>query len=390
MTTWRPCSAWARSRRSGATRRRRSKRFEMAISIDPRRPKAHYLLGRVREAVGQTDEALAAYFRALEFDANDAESIVRIAAIQLARSQPDQALSRLDQAIELVPDDGDARALRGLAHWKLHHIPEAIADLRAAAQRLPEPAGRLLQPRPGARGRPQAGRCPFRRRNRPSASPRPTPPSASSPNGSDADLRHAGPRDRWHAGCSLALRSVLRRCGRHSPRTAMRRRQGPESPRPRRPGCARALGRPGPGRLPGEPWLSTTERRTVARSGNRTVRSTDRDDDDDSGRDDQGHGNGHRPVRFPVDSQVVADPGGTRLMSEGHPAFPRPRKPERHPIRWIVIGAIVAAILFAGWYWGLPWAPVRAGHGLHRRRVRRGPHHLRQPAGRGPDHRGDG
>jgi tetratricopeptide (TPR) repeat protein len=113
------------------------KRFEMAISIDPRRPRAHYLLGRAREAVGQTDEALAAYFRALEFNANDAQSIVRIAAIQLARSQPDQALSRLDQAIELAPGDGDARALRGLAHWKLHHIPEAIVDLSAATQRLP-------------------------------------------------------------------------------------------------------------------------------------------------------------------------------------------------------------------------------------------------------------
>ena len=113
------------------------KRFELAISIDPHRPKAHYLLGRAREAVGQTDEALAAYFRALEFDANDAQSIIRIAAIQLGRSQPDQALSRLDQAVELAPDDGEARALRGLAHWKLHHLPEAIADLRAAAQRLP-------------------------------------------------------------------------------------------------------------------------------------------------------------------------------------------------------------------------------------------------------------
>jgi tetratricopeptide (TPR) repeat protein len=114
------------------------KRFEMAISIDPRRPKAHYLLGRVREVVGQTDEALASYFRALEFDANDSQSIVRIAAIQLARSQPDQALSRLDQAVELVPGDGEARALRGLAHWKLHHLPEAIADLRAAVQRQPD------------------------------------------------------------------------------------------------------------------------------------------------------------------------------------------------------------------------------------------------------------
>jgi hypothetical protein len=31
-------------------------------------------------------------------------------------------------------------------------------------------------------------------------------------------------------------------------------------------------------------------------------------------------------VKFPIDSHVVADPAGTRLMSEGHPAFPRARK----------------------------------------------------------------
>jgi membrane fusion protein, multidrug efflux system len=63
----------------------------------------------------------------------------------------------------------------------------------------------------------------------------------------------------------------------------------------------------------------------------------------------------HRPVRFPVDSQVVADPGGTRLTSEGHPAFPKPSKPRRHWIRWIVIGTIAAAVLGAGLYWGVPW-----------------------------------
>jgi tetratricopeptide (TPR) repeat protein len=114
------------------------KRFDMAISIDPRRPRAQYLLGRAREAVGQTDEALASYFRALEFDANDVQSMSRVAAIQLARSQPDQALARLDQAVELAPGDGEIRALRGLAHRDLRHIPEAIADLRAAAQRLPD------------------------------------------------------------------------------------------------------------------------------------------------------------------------------------------------------------------------------------------------------------
>jgi tetratricopeptide (TPR) repeat protein len=113
------------------------KRYESAIEIDPHRPKAHLSTGRVLEAMGQTDQALAAYFRALEFDGNNSEVILRIAAIQLARDQPDQALSRLDQVVELSPNNGEARELRGLAHSKLHHLPEAIADFRAAAQRLP-------------------------------------------------------------------------------------------------------------------------------------------------------------------------------------------------------------------------------------------------------------
>ncbi len=113
------------------------KRFEAAIEIDPHRPKAHLSMGRMREAMGQTDEALADYFRALEFDANNSEVILRIAAIQLVRHQPDQALCRLDQVVELSPNDGEARDLRGLAHWKLHHLPEAIADFHAATQGLP-------------------------------------------------------------------------------------------------------------------------------------------------------------------------------------------------------------------------------------------------------------
>ncbi len=114
------------------------KRFEMAIAIDPRRPRAYFFLGQAREAVGQVDEALAAYFRALEADPNDVATIARVAAIQLGRNQPDQALVRLDQAVELAPTDGEVRVLRGLAHAKLHHIPEAIADLKDATRRLPD------------------------------------------------------------------------------------------------------------------------------------------------------------------------------------------------------------------------------------------------------------
>ena len=113
------------------------KRFESAIEIDPHRAKAHFALGRVLETLGRTDEALAAYFRALEFDPNHAEVSLGIAAIQLARNQPDQALSRLDQVVELSPNTVEARQLRGQAHLKLGHFTAAIADLRAAANQLP-------------------------------------------------------------------------------------------------------------------------------------------------------------------------------------------------------------------------------------------------------------
>ena len=60
------------------------------------------------------------------------------------------------------------------------------------------------------------------------------------------------------------------------------------------------------------------------------------------------------PVDRPVDSQVLADPQGTRLAERGHPAFP---KAEKKPSRWkgrLVLFLILAAIVGAAIYWGVP------------------------------------
>jgi tetratricopeptide (TPR) repeat protein len=116
------------------------KHMEMAIEIDPHRPRAHFSLGRLLESQGKTDEALAEYFRALELEPNNADVSVKIAAIQLARNQPDQALSRLDQVVELAPNNGEARDLRGRAHFTLRHFTQATDDFRAAVTRLPDRA----------------------------------------------------------------------------------------------------------------------------------------------------------------------------------------------------------------------------------------------------------
>jgi tetratricopeptide (TPR) repeat protein len=121
------------------------KRYETAIEIEPHEAEAHFALAQTLEAMGKTDEALAAYFRTLEFNPLHPQVSHRIGAIQLARNQPDQALARLDQAVDLEPADGGIRLLRGQAHLALQHIPEAIADLRAAASRLPNRADVYFQ-----------------------------------------------------------------------------------------------------------------------------------------------------------------------------------------------------------------------------------------------------
>ncbi len=65
------------------------------------------------------------------------------------------------------------------------------------------------------------------------------------------------------------------------------------------------------------------------------------------------------PVDRPMDSQFLADPQGTRLAEPGHPAFPKPEKKPRHWVRRFVVFAIIAGVIGAALYWGIPaikWA----------------------------------
>jgi Flp pilus assembly protein TadD len=62
---------------------------------------------------------------------------LRVAALQLARGEPDQALRRLDPVVAARPEDPEARHLRGLAHLALRNYRSAVADLQFAARSLP-------------------------------------------------------------------------------------------------------------------------------------------------------------------------------------------------------------------------------------------------------------
>jgi membrane fusion protein, multidrug efflux system len=61
-----------------------------------------------------------------------------------------------------------------------------------------------------------------------------------------------------------------------------------------------------------------------------------------------------KPVERPLDSEVMADLRGTRFSEQGDPAFPRPEKKSGHRIRRILVISIIAAVIGAALYWGVP------------------------------------
>jgi membrane fusion protein, multidrug efflux system len=66
-------------------------------------------------------------------------------------------------------------------------------------------------------------------------------------------------------------------------------------------------------------------------------------------------GNGHSEVAYPLDSRVVADLAGTRTIDEGEVQSQQPRKPRPSWRRRLVTGLVVAAILWVGLYYGVPF-----------------------------------
>ncbi len=119
-------------------------RFEQAIEADPHRAEAHFARGQTLETLNRLDDALAAYFRSLELDPAASPAIVRVAALQRDRGQPDQALVRLDQATELAPEDPEVRFQRGMTLLALNRPGSAIEDLSFASDRTPDRADVLL------------------------------------------------------------------------------------------------------------------------------------------------------------------------------------------------------------------------------------------------------
>jgi tetratricopeptide (TPR) repeat protein len=113
-----------------------------AIELDPTNFDAHAVLGMMRAARGELDEALKAFDGALRLNAyhhsgwgNSAHWRRADVLIKLGRYQ--EAIEDCDRGIDIEPWDPIPYRRRALAHFHMNHYRQALADLSKAFELKP-------------------------------------------------------------------------------------------------------------------------------------------------------------------------------------------------------------------------------------------------------------
>lgn len=97
-----------------------------ALRINPNSPDAYNNLGVVLKAMGEFDEALDSFERALSFDSGQPKTWVNIARALKKLKRYDDSLKSFDRAIELAPNDIDLILQKGGVLKKLGREEESI------------------------------------------------------------------------------------------------------------------------------------------------------------------------------------------------------------------------------------------------------------------------
>lgn len=119
--------------------------FQQAIQIDPDLAEAHFRLGLTFDALGQKQEAEAAYKKAIEKykkhlqeNSDDAEAHYNLGQTYAALSLYNEAVSEYRQATRLKSDDADIYYDLGEALTKLARYDEAAAAFSKSLEIDPE------------------------------------------------------------------------------------------------------------------------------------------------------------------------------------------------------------------------------------------------------------
>ena len=116
--------------------------FEQSLQLDPKHIKAEDNLGLCYAALGRTDQAAAAYRKAIAWQADSAIKnpgpFIDMADLLLNLSKPDEAISYLRDAVEISPRDFKPHELLGKAYMRLERPHESQLELEKAIEVAPE------------------------------------------------------------------------------------------------------------------------------------------------------------------------------------------------------------------------------------------------------------
>lgn len=107
------------------------------LAVDPDNAHLHTALGQINALRDDTEQALAAFSRALDTDPEHVPALAGRAVVHFGAEDLAAARADLDEAVRLQPDDPALLFNRAMVFKALHRWPDAIADLLVAADLAP-------------------------------------------------------------------------------------------------------------------------------------------------------------------------------------------------------------------------------------------------------------
>ncbi|HVN04814.1 MAG TPA: tetratricopeptide repeat protein [Bryobacteraceae bacterium] len=117
--------------------------FAECLKLEPRNARAEDYLGRSYEALGRTDDAIAAYRRAVALDSSathNPEPYLDLGNLLTDNSRPGDSIPYLIEAAGMAPNDWRIHRSLGKAYLQANRLPEALAELRKAVALQPDDA----------------------------------------------------------------------------------------------------------------------------------------------------------------------------------------------------------------------------------------------------------
>jgi tetratricopeptide (TPR) repeat protein len=123
--------------------------FQRSLQLDPASVKAENNLGLTFEGLNRTDEAIAAYRKALAMQAGSPhpseQPFLNLATVLIDRNQFDEALGLLQQAQQIAPNDAKILAQLGRLYMEKGNLDAARTVLERAVAIEPEKASLHFQ-----------------------------------------------------------------------------------------------------------------------------------------------------------------------------------------------------------------------------------------------------